>query len=107
MKIILGSDHAGFDLKEGVKEFLIKLGWEVEDCGAHKYDEQDDYPDFIIPAAEKVATLIKKGEHPVFGIVFGGSGQGEAISANKVKGIRAALYYGGDMDIIRLSRQHN
>jgi len=101
-KIYLGTDHAGFDLKEHVKKHLLKLGMEVEDLGAHKLNPKDDYPDFIIPVAKKVA------QNPTSrGIVFGASGQGEAIAANKIKGIRAALYYGGDMEIVRLSRTHN
>ena len=88
-KIILATDHAGFELKEQVKEFLIKEGHKVEDEGAQKYDKLDDYPDFILKAAIKVS----KGKNKL-GIIFGGSGQGEQIAANKVKGIRAAIYYG-------------
>ena len=101
-KIILGSDHAGFELKEKIKKYLVESGFEVEDMGAHKYDPIDDYPDFIIPTAKKVAKDANN-----CGIIFGGSGQGEAIAANKVKGVRAALYYGGEMDIVKLSRTHN
>ncbi|MBL7055750.1 RpiB/LacA/LacB family sugar-phosphate isomerase [Candidatus Woesearchaeota archaeon] len=101
-KIFLGTDHAGFELKEAVKEFLIKEGYDVEDCGALEYDEKDDYPAFIHKAASRVSEI--KGS---FGVVFGGSGQGEAIVANKVKGIRAALYYGLDKDILTLSKTHN
>lgn len=101
-KIFLGTDHAGFELKEHVKKHLLKLGMEVEDLGAHKLDSKDDYPDFIVPVAKKVS----KNQNSK-GIVFGASGQGEAISANKVKGIRAALYYGGNMEIVELSRMHN
>ena len=102
-KIFIGADHAGFVLKEEVKKHLLELGIKVEDLGTHKFDHQDDYPDFIIPVAKKVA------ENPAHnkGIVFGSSGQGEAIVANKIKGIRAALYYGGNMEIVRLSRTHN
>ena len=102
-KIFLGSDHAGFELKEHVKKYLQKSGMKVEDKGAHKFDSNDDYPDFIVPVAKKVA------EEPdnSMGIIFGASGQGEAIAANKIKGIRAALYYGGNMEIVKLSRTHN
>jgi sugar-phosphate isomerases, RpiB/LacA/LacB family len=75
----------------------------LKNIGAHTYEETDDYPDFIIPAAEKVAE--KPEEYR--GIVLGGSGQGEAIAANKVPGIRAALYYGQDLEIVELSRTHN
>ena len=103
MKIVLGTDHAGFELKEQVKQWLTENGHEVDDAGAHAFDEQDDYPDFIIPAAKKVSADPLHGR----GIVFGGSGQGEAIAANKVRGVCAALYYGHDIDIVRLSREHN
>ena len=100
-KIILATDHAGFKLKEDIKKYLIEGGMEVEDMGTHTLNPKDDYPDFIIPAAKKVAKDQSRG------IIFGASGQGEAIAANKVKGIRAALYYGKNMDIVKLSRTHN
>ncbi len=101
-RIYLGSDHAGFELKNRIKKLLDELGLEYEDVGPDKFNPDDDYPDFIIPVAQKVAE--NSGSK---GIVLGGSGQGEAIAANKIKGIRAALYYGGSLDIIRLSRLHN
>lgn len=101
-KIFIGADHAGFELKDHVKKYLIKLGIQVEDEGAHKLDTQDDYPDFILPVAKKVAESPNNR-----GIIFGASGQGEAIAANKIKGVRAALYYGGNMEIVKLSRTHN
>ncbi|MCH8003176.1 MAG: RpiB/LacA/LacB family sugar-phosphate isomerase [Nanoarchaeota archaeon] len=101
-KIILGTDHAGFKLKEEIKKFLINEGFEVEDVGAHKLDPHDDYPDFISKAAKKVA---KNQESR--GVIFGASGQGEAIVANKIPGIRAALYYGSNINIVKLSRTHN
>lgn len=100
--IYLASDHAGFALKERVKKFLEGKNIEYEDIGPGSYDEKDDYPDFIIPAAKKVS-----GGADNRGIIFGGSGQGEAIAANKVYGVRAAVFYGGPDDIIRLSRSHN
>lgn len=103
MKIHLGADHAGFDLKEELKSYLSLAGHEVVDHGALTYDAADDYPDFIIPAMEALA----KETEPAFGFVFGGSGQGEALAANKVKGIRAALYYGHNQEIVRLAREHN
>ncbi len=102
-KIVLGADHAGFELKEKIKKYLIKEGFKVIDKGAHEQDPEDDYPDFILPAAEEVA----KDPENTRGIILGGSGQGEAIAANKVKGIRAALYYGHDTNIVKLSRTHN
>ena len=102
MKIYLASDHAGFDLKQFLGTHLTDLGHEVEDCGALEIDPLDDYPDFIIPAAEKVA------KNPYSrGIIMGGSGQGEAIAANRIKGIRAVVYYDGPIDIVTLSRAHN
>ena len=89
MKVYLATDHAGFELKNKVVEFLKKEGYEVEDCGPDTYDKDDDYPDFISIAAKKVS------ENPEdFGIIFGGSGQGEAIVANKFKNVRCALFYG-------------
>src|SRR3954469_2260199 len=99
MKISLGTDHAGFRYKEKVKELLVSLGHQVNDCGT--FDEQPvDYPLFIRPAAEAVA----RGECER-GIVFGGSGNGEAMAANKVRGIRCALCW--NEESARLSRQHN
>jgi ribose 5-phosphate isomerase B len=99
MRISLGSDHAGFRYKEKVKELLISLGHEVKDCGTFS-EEPVDYPLFIRPAAEAVAS----GECER-GIVFGGSGNGEAMVANKVHGVRCALCW--NEDSARLSRQHN
>lgn len=101
MKIILASDHAGFKLKEALKKFFEKEKIEYEDLGPNKFKKDDDYPDYIIPAAKKVA------KNKLMGIVIGYSGQGEAIASNKVKGIRAALYYGGNEKIVKLSREHN
>ncbi len=99
MKISLGSDHAGFRYKEKVKELLISLGHEVKDCGTFNEDPVD-YPVFIRPAAEAVA----RGECER-GIVFGGSGNGEAMAANKVHLVRCALCW--NEETARLSRQHN
>lgn len=101
--IFLASDHAGFRLKEFVKDFLKGQNRPFEDVGPADYNDQDDFPDFIIPCSERVASEPEKNR----GLVFGGSGQGEAIAANKVPGVRAALYYGGNQDIITLSREHN
>jgi ribose 5-phosphate isomerase B len=101
-KIILGTDHAGFELKEQIKDFLTKEGYEVEDAGATTYNKEDDYPKFISKAAEKVASNPNSK-----GIIFGGSGQGEAIVANKFKGIRAVVYNTNNLKIIKLSRTHN
>ncbi len=100
--LYIASDHAGFELKTELLKFFQEQKIDCEDCGAFTLNDQDDYPDFIIPCAEKVAA--NPGS---LGIVIGGSGQGEAIAANKVKGIRAALWYGGNPDIITLSKEHN
>ncbi|MBD3247514.1 RpiB/LacA/LacB family sugar-phosphate isomerase [Candidatus Pacearchaeota archaeon] len=105
-EIFLASDHAGFELKEKIKDYLgEKYNPDeiiINDFGALEYDKKDDYPDFIEPMLEE---MNKKRQS--IGIVFGGSGQGEAICANKIKGIRAALYYGGSTKIVDLSRKHN
>ncbi len=103
MKIYIGTDHAGYDLKEKLKQFLVKdLGHDVTDFGAESFDESDDYSDFIVPVAKAVAT-----DDGSLGIVLGGSGQGEAMSANRTQGVRAAVYYGGPKEIVTLSREHN
>ena len=107
MKIYLASDHAGLELKDKVKKYLAELGHAVEDFGPSRFDPEDDYPDLIRPAAEAVAK-----ESESRGIIFGGSGQGEAIVANRVSGVRAVVFYGGGWvafveNVIRLSRDHN
>ena len=104
MKIYIGTDHAGFELKEELKIFLENLGCEVEDKGAFEFNESDDYPDFIFPVVKSVAEDIVN-DLDSRGIVIGGSGQGEAIVANKVKGIRAAVVY--DEYSAEMSREHN
>ncbi len=104
MKIYIGTDHAGFELKEELKKFLGDLGCEVEDKGAYEFNRDDDYPDFIMPVVKAVAEDVAKGLDSR-GIVIGGSGQGEAIVANKVKKIRAAVVY--DEYSARMSREHN
>lgn len=102
MKIHLATDHAGLDLKNSIREYLINQGYDVKDHGAYEYDALDDYPDFIIPCAKAVSKDLNSR-----GIIFGGSGQGEAMAANRIKGVRAAVFYNGPDEIIRLSRQHN
>lgn len=106
--IVVGSDHAGFELKERIKNHLTELGYTVVDKGDKVPRELDDYPDFIVPVAREVAA----GQGKVAGIIFGGSGQGEAMAANRIKGARAAVYYGHEkndvgLSIIKLSREHN
>jgi len=99
MKIAIGSDHAGFRYKERIKQFLSELGHEVTDFGTHSEDPVD-YPLFIRPVAEAVA----RGEHER-GVVLGGSGNGEAMAANRIKTIRCALCW--NTESARLARQHN
>ena len=102
MKIHIASDHAGLEMKNLICKYLIDQGHTLIDHGAHKYDPLDDYPDFIFPCAVAVSKDLDSR-----GVILGGSGQGEAIAANRIKGIRAAVYYSGPIDIIKLSRQHN
>ena len=100
MRIYLGADHAGFELKNTIKDHLLAGGYEVIDCGAHTYDADDDYPAFCIAAAQGVV------DNPgSLGIVLGGSGNGEQIAANKVKGARCALAW--SVETARLAREHN
>lgn len=102
MKIHLATDHAGFLHKEVLKKYLVEQGVEVIDHGASVLDTRDDYPDYVIPCAKAVAL-----DPESVGIIFGYSGQGEAMAANRTPGIRAAVYYGGPADILTLSREHN
>ena len=102
MIIHIATDHAGLDLKNSLKEYLNSKGYEVVDHGAFEYDPKDDYPDFIFPCAKAVAS-----DKNSKGVILGGSGQGEAMAANRIKGIRAAVYYGSEVNIPILSRRHN
>ena len=118
MKIYIGTDHAGFHLKEKIKVYLFKQGYEVEDMGATGFNKGDDYTEFIA----KVGAAVSK-DNSSKGIVLGGSGEAEAMLANKYHGVRAALFYGpiiakeaidaagspsqDGYDILRLSRIHN
>lgn len=102
MKIYLGSDHAGFKLKEEIRHFLVAEGYHVADLGPNREAPDDDYPDFVRPVAKRVGV-----EQDACGIVFGGSGEGEAIVANRVSGVRAVVWYGKNDRIITLSREHN
>lgn len=100
MRVHIGSDHAGFELKGHLIEALRAEGHELVDHGPVEYDAEDDYPIFCIPTAEAVVN-----DPGSLGIVVGGSGNGEQIAANKVKGVRSALVY--DHDTASLGRQHN
>lgn len=100
MKIYLAADHGGYKLKEELKPYLKELGYKVEDIGNHALDPNDDYPNFVIPLAQKLA------QNPqAFGIIIGRSGNGESIAANKVKGVRAVLATNEEM--AKKARSHN
>jgi ribose 5-phosphate isomerase B len=90
-KIHIGADHAGFELKQELIKFLEQQNYEVVDHGAFEYEEDDDYPDFIFPVAKSV---VLDGEVDAMGIVIGGSGQGEAIAANRIANVRAVVFNG-------------
>ncbi len=101
----LATDHAGFSLKEEVKKYLEEKGQEVYDCGALTLEPGDDYPEYMAQAANNVQ---KDALHePSFAIIFGGSGQGEAIVANRFRHVRAIVYAGGNLELVKLGREHN
>jgi ribose 5-phosphate isomerase B len=100
VRVYLGSDHAGFELKAAIIAWLGQAGHEAVDCGPASYDPEDDYPVYVIRAAERVA-----GNPGSLGVVIGGSGNGEQIAANKVPGVRAALAW--TVETAQLARQHN
>lgn len=104
MTIYFATDHAGFALKESLLPYVRDvLGYVVEDCGARAYDTEDDYPDFISLAS----SAVSQDPDNARAIILGGSGQGEAMVANRFSGVRATVYYGGSPEIIALSREHN
>lgn len=100
MKIHIGSDHAGLEFKSKIINHLEKAGHQVVDHGPHQFDALDDYPTFCIPAAQATAA-----DPASFGIVLGGSGNGEQMAANKVAGVRAALVW--SIETAKLAREHN
>ena len=102
--IVLASDHAGFALKEAVKTFLKSEGYNTLDVGAHELVEGDDYPVYMAAAAMKVAEDLTGSTKA---IIFGATGEGEAIVANRFPGVRAAVWNGGNEEIVELSRKHN
>jgi ribose 5-phosphate isomerase B len=118
MKIYIATDHAGFDIKNQLVAYLRdELGHDVEDCGAHTFDKDDDYPAIIASAARKLSEDVQAGRESR-AIVAGASGQGEAIVANRFKGVRCALYYGKapvmqtdaagkQLDMLASTREHN
>jgi len=102
MKLYIASDHAGFELKQKLAEYLRGRGRAVEDLGPATFNPTDDYPQLVVPLAKKVAK-----NKDSFGIIVGLSGEGEAMAANRVKGVRAAAYYGAVPEVLKLSRAHN
>jgi ribose 5-phosphate isomerase B len=100
MRVFVGTDHAGLEFKEHLKQALADAGHEPVDCGAHEYDPQDDYPPFCFEVGERV--VVEPGS---LGVVIGGSGNGEQIAANKVPGVRAALVW--NRETAELARAHN
>lgn len=105
MKIYVATDHAGFELKESIKKYLEETGHEVYDCGALTLEAGDNYPEYMVRAAENVQ---KDAMHaPSMAVIFGGSGQGEAIVANRFRHVRAIVYAGGNLELIKLGREHN
>lgn len=109
MKIYLATDHAGFERKEEIKKILeekkVDFGIEIEDCGAHHHQDGDDYPEYMAVASRKIQHDALHA--PAMGIIFGGSGQGEAIVANRFKHVRAIVYAGGNLELVKLGREHN
>jgi ribose 5-phosphate isomerase B len=119
MKVYLASDHAGITVKKAVSDFLLAKNYVVEDCGAYEFNKDDDYPDFI----GKAAAAVSKDPENAKGIIFGGSGQGEAMVANKFKHVRCAVFYTpcipsqaidvtgktstDPYEMLRLTREHN
>ncbi len=103
MKILVAADHAGFELKNTIVNYLKDESFDVEDMGAAAYDKDDDYPEIMMPVAMRVLADAENTR----AIVLGKSGNGEAIFMNRFPGIRAAVYHGGNLEIVRLSRQHN
>lgn len=101
--IHLATDHAGLELKDAISVWLVEQGYSVIDHGATVYDAEDDFPDYIYLAAKAVSDSAEES----LAIIFGGSGNGEAMMANRYPRVRAAVYYGGKPEIVTLSREHN
>ena len=105
MKIYLATDHAGFGLKEEVRVYLEDKGYDIADCGALTLEEGDDYPHYMALAASRVKADTM--HDPSLAIIFGGSGQGEAIVANRYAHVRAIGYAGGNLELVKLGKEHN
>jgi ribose 5-phosphate isomerase B len=107
MKIYLASDHAGFYLKEKVKQDLESRGFLIEDFGAHSFESIDNYPEIIAPCIKRYKQETRGNFASGFCIVFGGSGTGEAIVSNRFKGIRAVVLNSENLELVKLGREHN
>lgn len=121
--LYFASDHAGFALKQALIEHFRTLGYGIKDFGNRAYDHEDDYPDFVLLLARALAEADSSEEGGAYGVIIGGSGQGEAMCANRVPGVRAAVFYGpmrvtaaleieggrsqDGFDLVRLARRHN
>jgi ribose 5-phosphate isomerase B len=103
MKIFISSDHAGYELKKHLVGYFQETGIDVVDLGPFEFNAQDDYPDYISLVGEEISAH-RPNE---IGVVIGHSGQGEALVANKYKNVRAGVYYGGPLEIVKLLREHN
>lgn len=103
MKILVAADHAGYELKNKIVSFLKSENFDVEDMGAHVLDANDDYPKIMIPVAMRVVS----NPETTMAIILGKSGNGEAMISNRFPGVRAAVYHGKNLEIVRLARQHN
>jgi ribose 5-phosphate isomerase B len=104
--IYFSSDHAGHEMRLSLIGFVEGLGYTTEDLGPTEYDESDDYPDFIAPIAAKISSIERSGKD-AFGIILGGSGQGEAIVANRFSGVRAGVFNCENLELVTLLREHN
>ncbi len=102
VRVYIGSDHAGFEMKRELASFLLENGQEVIDCGPATYVHEDDYPDYVSIVAEKISN-----DAEARGIVIGRNGQGEAIVCNRFPRVRCAVFYGGSKHMITLSREHD
>ncbi|OHA99531.1 MAG: ribose-5-phosphate isomerase [Candidatus Zambryskibacteria bacterium RIFCSPLOWO2_02_FULL_39_26] len=102
MKIYIGSDHAGFEMKKDLISYLLQNNHEIIDCGPKEYVHDDDYPDYVSIVADHISK-----EKNVIGIVIGRNGQGEAIVSNRFQNVRCAVFYGGSKHMITLSREHD
>src|SRR3989344_1905188 len=102
MRIYIGGDHAGVEMKRILTAFLLGHDFEVYDCGPKNYNPDDDYPDYVSIVADSISK-----DREAMGIVIGKSGQGEAMVANRFPHVRCAVFYGGSKHVLTLSREHN